>query len=122
MENPPTTAHDQFIVSAVTGVAGGKNEKRIEIIRKTAENTFTGSPNFPIDHGPYLISSLLAFLMIISVMGIRYDMKRPASVMDTRALKAAVDPMLIKASRHGMIVHSTIARSGKASDLFTLEK
>lgn len=70
---PPKTTMDQFlkaksqpvfriivkwhrrvahIVTAVTGIAGGKNEKKTERTRKTTLKPFTATPTGPIFHGP----------------------------------------------------------------------
>lgn len=47
------TAIDQFMLTAVTGVAGGKNEKNTLRIRKMLEKAFTARPSLgPIFHGP----------------------------------------------------------------------
>ena len=48
-----------------------------------------------------------------------YDIKRPAMVSDTMALKATVDPMLIRQIAPVKTVQNPIALSGKASRLFT---
>ena len=119
---PPKTAIDQFMETVSTGVTGGKKLKKVERIRKTAENALTATPALPILQGPYLMCSPLIFLIIISIVGIRYEMKRPASVSETMALKATVLPMLIRPIRHGTILQSTIARRGSASVLLTFAK
>ena len=40
MTIPPDTAHDQFIVTGVTGIAGGQNEKNTLITKKHTETLF----------------------------------------------------------------------------------
>lgn len=69
--NPPNTAIDQFMDTAVTGIAGGKNEKKTEIVRNTAEKMLTANPALPSVHGPHLTSSFFIRLMIRSMIGMR---------------------------------------------------
>lgn len=107
----------------MTGVAGGKKLKNVDRVRKMAEKAFTAKPKvLPILKGPYLMSSFLIFFIMMSTIGIKYDVNRPASVSDTMALNATVLPMLIKPIRHGMMVQRTIARRGSARVLLTFAK
>ena len=69
---PPNTTIDQFMVTAVTGTAAGKNEKTTEMTRKMMLNPFVVTPiAAPIFHGPYRIGSALIFLIIKRMIGMR---------------------------------------------------
>jgi len=53
MTNPQNTAIDQFMVTAVTGIAGGKNEKKTEMTRKMALKVLAATPKTKFSlHGP----------------------------------------------------------------------
>lgn len=49
---PPNTTIDQFIVSRLTGVTGGKKLKKTDRVKKTEEKALTAIPAFPILKGP----------------------------------------------------------------------
>lgn len=113
--NPPNTAIDQFILTIVGSTAVGKKEKKTLNTKKILENTFTARPNaWLIFQGPKCIVSPRIFLITMSMIGMRYDMNRPASVSETIALNAAVEPILMSPIRQGRTLQRTIARSGSA--------
>ena len=100
-------------------MAGRKKEKMTDMIKEPAEITLTGSPALPSDHGPNSMFSPFIRLIVISPMGVKYDMKRPAMISETMALKAAVEPMLMRPITAEMKVQKKIDRSGSAVRLST---
>ena len=60
-----------YIVTAVTGTGGGKNEKKTDNVKKTTLNALTATPSLPIRHGPYRTSSPFSFLVMIRMIGIK---------------------------------------------------
>ena len=81
-----------FIKVGVTGIPGGKKLKNVEMVKKIAEKPLTKTPALPNRKGPYCTGSCLIFLIMKRMMGIKYEIKRPASVSETMALKATVLP------------------------------
>ena len=120
--DPPHIRHDQFIVIRVTGVAGGKNEKKVAMITKQAESILMGRPALPSDHGPKLIVSPLMRLIIMSTMTIRYEVKRPAMDSETMALNATVEPILMSPIIPATMVQKLMDRRGSAVRLSTCER
>lgn len=72
----------------------------------------------PIFHGPQWILSLTGSfrrrLCSNKAVGIAYDVKNDAVVIDTIALKAALLPMLMRASRRDVTVQTRIEYNGRA--------
>ena len=106
----------------MTGVAGGKNEKKVDMMTKQAERILIGRPARPSDHGPKLIVSPLMRLIIISTMTIRYDVKRPAMDSETMALNATVEPMLMSPMIAATMVQKLMDRRGSAVRLSTCDR
>ncbi len=99
-----------------TGMAGGKKEKTIETRRKQAEKILTKIPMRPRDHGPQLMEAgSRTRLMASKTMGIMYEVKRPAMVSDTMALKATVEAMLIRQIIAVNVAQKRMAFRGRAA-------
>ena len=115
---PPQTAIDQFIVCAVTGTPGGKNEntraKRVYAIAKR----LTKRPYRPRVQGPNSIGSFLMRLATRKTIGRRYEEKKPATTRETAALKATVEPILIRPRKALITLVRAIDQSGIAQFLF----
>lgn len=71
MTTPPNTTHDQFIVTSVTGTAGGKNENTVLMIRNIDAMMLIGRPNLPRLQGPMRTCSPVTRLRIIKRIGKR---------------------------------------------------
>lgn len=119
---PPHIRQDQFIVISVTGVAGGKNENTTEMSKKHAATRFIGSPTQPSDHGPKSIVSLFTRLSIISTIAVRYEVKKPAMVSEMMALKATVEPILMRPMIAETTAQKVMDRRGSAVRLSTWER
>lgn len=113
---PPNTTQDQFIVTSVTGTAGGKNENTIEMIKKHDAIMLIARPHRPRVHGPIRTCSCLTRFRIKRTIGRRYEMKRLAIVSETMALNATVDPMLIRRMRAVMMAQKKTERRGSAEE------
>ena len=110
------------MVVKLTGVAGGKNENTTEMSKKHAATMFMKRPDQPSDHGPKSIGSLFIRLSIISTIAVRYEMKRPAMVSETMALKATVEPMLMRPMIAETTAQKPMDRRGSAVRLSTWER
>ena len=103
-------------MTSVTGTAGGKNEKTVEMVKKHAAMIFVARPHLPSEKGPIRMYSRLTRLRIIRRIAIRYEIKSPPIVMETMALKAALDPMLIRPISAVMVAQKKTERSGRAEE------
>lgn len=120
--HPPHIRHDQFMVIKVIGVAGGKNEKKTDMTKKHAEGILIGSAAQPNDHGPSSMVSLVTRSSIISMIAVRYEMKRPAMINETMALNATVEPMLMRPIIAETMAQKPMDRRGSAVCLSTWER
>lgn len=111
--HPPHRAQLQFIVAEVTGMAIGKKVKIQVIISQHTEMMLTASPYLPMCHGPSRTGRLVARLHANKAIGMPYEPKKHAIVSDTIALKATVEPMLIRPSSSEITDDKAIDQSGR---------
>ena len=109
------------MLSSVTGIAGGKKENTIEIMRKQIENKLIAKPAFPRVQGPQRISSERMRLWRMRMIGIKYEEKRPAMVRETMALNAADEAMLIRQIVAVRVAQKRTELRGSAMGLLTCE-
>lgn len=74
--------------------------------------TLAGTPNMPSFQGPYLMSSPRRRFQRMRAIGGMYEAKKPATTREMRALKASVEPILMRARRRVMTVVTPIETSG----------
>ena len=101
----PYSKQAQFIVWGVGFIAPGQNEKNMAMMVQIRAKTLAGTPNMPSFQGPYLMSRMRA-------IGGMYEPKKPATTREMRALKASVEPILMRARRRVMTVVTPIETSG----------
>ena len=108
----PNIVDDQFILSAVTGVASGQKAKNQRGTRNSREPILIASPNLPSDHllggkgGPQ------SRLQTKQLMVIKYDVKIATPPSELMAFRAVEEPRLIHAIKELTTTETETARRG----------
>jgi hypothetical protein len=108
----PTKTTDAYVmVTAVTGMYAGIENKTIKAIIQTSATTFTIGPTiFPQFHCAVIIS--LRLLQMEIAIGIAYEAAKDMTLTETKELKADDEPKLIKPSSSCTTAASIAALSG----------
>src|SRR3954465_13033589 len=112
MTTAPKTRIDQFILTRVGLLAVGKKVKIMAKQSHAREKTLMAKPNEPSEKRAGGIPPGWKRTRMTAAIGRMYVVKRAAIITDATALKAAVDPMLIKLSSTVMMVETSTEQTG----------
>lgn len=99
MTTDPYIKQPQFMVFASTGVTAGKKAQTKNTARKQRPARLMASPYRPSDHGRGGSGSLPRRFITRQAIEIAYDDKPLPTLRVNKAVRAAVDPILIRESR-----------------------
>ena len=108
--------------SASGWLARGKNEKNQISVRKMTETTLIHMPCLPKFHRAAGKGSFRIRLIMMQTNEMMYEERREATPNEAIALKAAVEPMLIKDRRTVMTNETITAFTGTFQPGFTCSK
>ena len=95
----PHTKQAQFMSFGVTFLVGGQKEKKNAMQAYIMPMTLAKGPIRPSLHGPKRIGSLTIRRRRIRTIGMMYEASTLATLRETMALNAVVEPILMRARR-----------------------
>lgn len=109
---PPNIVEDQFILTALTGVASGQNAKNHTGAKNSTAAILIGKPNLPNDHLRGGKGHPRVLLQMRQLMVMKYELRMETPPRELIALRAVEEPRLMHARRVQMTSDTHTARRG----------